>query len=339
MSSSPQPTAAKTSLRDRLTSPGLELTRSDTRILRALLGDYPAAGLGTAASLARRANVSDPTVTRLMLKLGFASFGEFQKALLAEVDKRMRSPLAMMEEKRSNAHDREQSPAQGYLRSVASCLDHTLLRTPPHSYDVAVKLILGASGRVLLLGGRFSRHLAGILAGYLSQIRVGVSDITMLSVESFDTLIDIDRSDVLVVFDYRRYQTDVVRFAQQAVARRAALVLFTDTWQSPLAALAQTVITAETEVNSPYDSLVPGLAQVEAVAKQILTLTGDTARERIERMEAVRSSNAVTIDKTAELNSSTAPGPSPDKGTLRRRGYKHIPGNRRSVPAQPKTRS
>ena len=106
----------------------------------------------------------------------------------------------------------------------------------------------------------------------------------MLGVESFDTLIDIDRSDVLVVFDYRRYQTDVIRFAEQAVSRRAALVLFTDTWQSPLAGLAQTVITGETEVNSPYDSLVPGLAQVEALAKQILAVTGDSVRARIERI-------------------------------------------------------
>src|SRR3546814_18443705 len=69
---------------------------------------------------------------------------------------------------------------------------------------------MGAKGSVTLVGGRFSRHVAGMLGGYLSQLRSDVHSISPLPLESFDSLLDIGKSDPLIVFDYRRYPTDFV---------------------------------------------------------------------------------------------------------------------------------
>ncbi len=282
------------SIRDVLTQGGLALTPSEEKIVRLLLADYPISGLGTASSIARRAGVSDPTVVRLVVKLGYAGFSDFQSQLLAELEARLHSPLLMMEAKRSTAA--VDSAVLTYLVSTYTALEKAKTATPLQTYDRASRLIMEAKGEVVLLGGRFSRHLAGMLAGYLTQFRPGIRDIGPLSTQAFDTLADLGRRDVIVVFDYRRYQLDVIAYARQAAERDVRIVLFTDQWLSPIAELAETTIVSPLEAASPYDTLAPATAQMEALVAQILGTLGETVRTRIEKLEEVRHANTATLD-------------------------------------------
>ena len=84
-------------IRDRLTDGAITFTRSELKIVRQLLSNYPAAGLNTVAHLAAAAGVSNPTVVRFANTLGFEGYPEFQKALLSEVQERMSSPLSMLD--------------------------------------------------------------------------------------------------------------------------------------------------------------------------------------------------------------------------------------------------
>lgn len=302
------------SLRDLLLKSGLSLTPSEEKIVQVLLADYPTAGLGTATGLARRAGVSDPTVVRLAMKLGFRGYPDFQSKLLAEVEARLHSPLLMMETKLNDGRGDREEPADTYLRSVIGCLEKAMLTTPAATYDRAARLVQDPKAPVTLVGGRFSRHLAGMLAGYLAQLRPGVRDLGTLSPQAFDLLIDIDRRDVLVVFDYRRYQNDVMDFARQAAGRGARIILFTDPWLSPIADFAEVTITSPLEASSPYDTLAPALAQMEAFVAHILSGMDRAMRGRIERLEDIRRAIAVTLDHgAADENSENStrdfPGP------------------------------
>lgn len=283
---------------DLLTKDGLALTPAEAKIVQALLADYPMSGLGTATSLARRAGVSDPTVARLVVKLGFDGYADFQTRLLAEVESRLHSPLLMMEAKRRPAQG---NPAQGYLASVARRLDETVAGLPAQTYDRAADLVMETKRTIFVLGGRFSRHLAGMFAGYLAQFRRDVVDLGAFSAETLDRLVDIDRRDALVVFDYRRYQSDVVRFAVEASGRGARVLLLTDPWKSPISEYAEVVLTAPTEVDSPYDTLTPALAQLEALVAQLIARHGEATRKRIEAVEAIRAANDVTLDGPEDL--------------------------------------
>ncbi|TIM77566.1 MAG: MurR/RpiR family transcriptional regulator [Mesorhizobium sp.] len=173
-------------IRDVLMRGDLALTPSEEKIVRLLLTDYPTSGLGTASSLARRAGVSDPTVVRLVMKLGYDGFADFQAKLLAEVEARLHSPLLMMEAKRPT--DAEDSAILAYLGSVGSALEKSVSLTPLQSYERAARLLMETKGEVVMLGGRFSRHIAGMLAGYMLQFRPGVRDLGTLSAQAFDTL-------------------------------------------------------------------------------------------------------------------------------------------------------
>ncbi|QPC93660.1 MurR/RpiR family transcriptional regulator [Mesorhizobium sp. INR15] len=295
-------------IRDVLMRQDLALTPSEEKIVRLLLTDYPTSGLGTASALARRAGVSDPTVVRLVVKLGYEGFPDFQSKLLAEVEARLHSPLLMMEAKRQSGTN--DSAVLAYLDSVTLALQKATAATPVQTYERAARLLMETKGEVVLVGGRFSRHIAGMLAGYLLQFRPGVRDLGVLSPQTFDTLADLGRRDVLIVFDYRRYQLDVMSFAKQAAASDVRILLFTDQWLSPISDLAEVTIVSPLEVASPYDTLAPAIAQMEALTAHIVSTLGDEARARIERLEKVRHANAVTLDSDPEDSGARkTPGP------------------------------
>src|SRR6266436_2385942 len=71
-----------------------DLSPAERKLARVLLASYPIAGLESVARFAERAQVSPPTVTRFITKLGFRGYPEFQETLRHEVQARLSSPLA-----------------------------------------------------------------------------------------------------------------------------------------------------------------------------------------------------------------------------------------------------
>ena len=94
-----------TNLRDKLTDAALSPTPSERKVIRALLDHYPRSGLGSMARLAEHAGVSDPTIMRLVKKLGFGGYAEFQDALLSEMDHRLRSPITLLQPRAHSSQD------------------------------------------------------------------------------------------------------------------------------------------------------------------------------------------------------------------------------------------
>src|SRR3546814_18141621 len=89
----------------------------------------------------------------------------------------------MIEAKRPPA---EGGVAQSYLASASVKVAEAESFTIGQSYERAVDLIMAAKGNVTVVGGRFSRHVAGMLASYLAQLRPEISAQDILSVESFE---------------------------------------------------------------------------------------------------------------------------------------------------------
>jgi DNA-binding MurR/RpiR family transcriptional regulator len=281
-------------VRERLVHGGLSLSKAEVKVARELLANYPAAGLSTISRLAAVAGVSDPTVLRFTSRLGYASYGALQEALLAEVAAHMRSPLTI-----ATATPRTDRPANVYESLFAATLaqlEAARNETPPEVLDAAVAILADPKARILCLGGRFSRFLAGILQRCLQHLRPGTELIDGTAADLIDRLADIGPKDVLAVYDYRRYQADTVRFASEAAARGARIILFTDRWKSPIARIARVCLTVPIETSSPFDTMVTPLAQTEAVVAGLTAKLGDAWRERAEAIERVRVDNRITLD-------------------------------------------
>ncbi len=274
-------------VRQRLDS----LSPAERRLARALLASYPIAGLESVARFAERAGVSPPTVTRFITKLGFRGYPEFQESLRHEVQARLSSPLARYRDEPQRAGT--DSILGGALEVSAHNLQATLGLLSHRDVNEAVTALADVRRRVMVLGGRVSATLARYLAGQLHLLRPGIGLVDSDRSAPAQQLIDMRKTDVLVVFDYRRYQPDTIESARVAASRGCNVVLFTDQWLSPASAFARQVLVTSVETVGPFDSLVGAMAVVEAVVAEVLRRLGPRAEARMQNLERLRAGDVL----------------------------------------------
>lgn len=264
------------------------LSPAERRLARVLLASYPIAGLESVARFAERASVSPPTVTRFIAKLGFRGYPEFQESLRREVQSRLSSPLTRYRDEpaRDSAVDHALDVATHNLKSTTELLSE-------RDFNEAVSVLADVRRRVLVLGGRVSAPLARYLAGQLHLLRPGVDLVDAERAAPAQHVIDMRKTDVLVVFDYRRYQADTIESARLAAGRGCDVVLFTDPWLSPASAFARQVLVTSVETVGPFDSLVGAIAVVEAVVAAVLRKLGPRAEARMQALERVRAAGVL----------------------------------------------
>lgn len=268
---------------------GLEqLTPTERKAALVLLGNYPVPGLQTVAQFAKQADVSNPTILRLISKLGFNTYADFQQRLRDELEARLRSPLT--KDVLPNEVDTGEAAAAyaGYWASVTAAMAASLNLIRPSEFEGAIALLSDSRRPVTLVGGRLTSSLALQMYLHLRELRSDVHLIESQTASWAEHLLDVTSSHTFVVFDIRRYQDDVVRMGQEAAARGAKLLLFTDEWLSPLSAVARHVFALRIAVNSNWDSLAPISALIEAMIARLSALRWPEIKTRIEELEAIR---------------------------------------------------
>ena len=264
------------------------LTPTERKPALALLANYPVPGLETVAQFAKRAGVSGPTILRLVAKLGFASYPRFQQALRDELELRVQPPLAKV-----GARQRATRPdgdfVNKYAGAIIANIERSLREVPRSEFKGALDLLADRRRRISLVGGRFSGSVALQFYLHLRELRPQVHLVSGQTATWVEHLLDFGRKDVLIVFDIRRYQDDVVRFAQEAAGLGADIVLFTDHWLSPIAAVARHVFALRTDMPSSWESFAALSALTEIMVARLQELSWGDAKRRMERLEKIRN--------------------------------------------------
>lgn len=270
-------------MEDRLRAAMSSMTRAERQLASHMLGNFPVSVLGSVAEIAQAAGVSGPTVVRLVRKLGFSGYPEFRSQLHEEMGERLASPIAK-HEKWADVVPRDHS-LNRFAASVIENLNQTLSQQDLHTFDAVAAMLADKSRPVHLIGGRLTRTVADYFATALRVMRADVTLLSSLPNSWPPALLEMSDSDVLVVFDIRRYEPSIQQFAEVAHAQGVEIVLLTDRWVSPSASVAQHILTSHIEVPSAWDTLVPMVALVEALLSAIQDSNWQETRERLARME------------------------------------------------------
>lgn len=271
------------SVAERLRHSAASMTPGERKIARALMSDYPAAGLRTTAELARQAGVSAPTVVRFAVQLGFPGYREFQDALRAELSARVASPLTV-----ESTVTTPDSLRQQAWTTLGGGLQQTMSTLLDADLDAAVRLLSDTRHPVVSFGGRFTRLAAEYLDLHLRMMRPNTRLLSWNQQPEAGFIADVGPRTVCVVFDVRRYQDDVIALAQLAAERGATIVLVTDPWMSPVAAVADVVLSAAVESVSSFDSLFSVIAVVDLLVADLYARTDKPSRQRIRSIEKGR---------------------------------------------------
>jgi DNA-binding MurR/RpiR family transcriptional regulator len=218
-------------------------------------------------------------------RLGFKGFPDFQKHLREELEAQIKSPLAKAS---PQSQQNNTSPLARFAEAVLDNLKATVGNIAPAEFDAVVALLSDRKRRIHFTGGRFTGAIARYAAVHLRIVR---SDVDVIESEAAlwrDQVIEIDKRDVIVVFDIRRYQDDIIALAEIAAEQGASIVLLTDQWLSPVARVAKHTLPAHVEAPSNWDSSAGLLLIAETLIAEVTKQLWETAKPRMEAIERLR---------------------------------------------------
>lgn len=273
------------SVRTRIEQTASKLTASERKLAAALLSDYPYAGLATIQDLASRAEVSAPSISRFVAKIGLSGYQEFQRQLLSELKEGSRSPVEM--------HDGTRRVEGGYLGDFIARATQQMAASgeaiTEDQFDRICTLLGDTRHDLYLLGGRVTDTIARYFAFHLGQARSGVHHMASDPEIWPDDLLRMRPGDVLFLIDFRRYQPSLLRLARAAREDCGArVVLMTDSWLSPIARHAAEVMPVGISSGTLWGTYTPGLAVAEAVATRIAETHWARTKARIESWDSHR---------------------------------------------------
>ena len=227
-----------------------------------ILESYDKAAFMTANKLGKIVNVSESTVVRFAVELGYDGFPSMQKAMQEMVLNRLTSVQRIgVTNDRIGDQDVVSTVLQSdmeKLRKTSETVDRVVFRS-------AVETLLGAR-RIYVLGVRSTAALANFLGYYLNYMFDNVHVVTTSGTgEMFEKLAGIGPGDAVVAFSFPRYSTATLKGAQFCHSVGAKVIGITNSAVSPLAEFCDQVLVAKSDMVSLVDSLVAPLSVVNAL--------------------------------------------------------------------------
>ncbi|MBX6320516.1 MAG: MurR/RpiR family transcriptional regulator [Rhodospirillaceae bacterium] len=256
----------------------------ERRAAQTLIANYPLIGLKTVAEFALAAGVSSPTILRFVARLGFQNYPEFQSRLQEELAAQLQSPASRTYNPPSSAG----CSVSPMLEATIENLRETFAHISERQLGEIVTKLADRRGQMFLMGGRFTDPLARYMAAHLTIVRPNVFHLAGQESMWRDRLIDMGKRDVLLIFDIRRYQESLLRFAEKAYQRGVQIVLITDQWLSPIARFARHVIAGRTAVPSGWVSSAALFAVAETLIGAVTLRLETESAARIREMENLR---------------------------------------------------
>lgn len=259
------------------------LTRAERQLANAILENYPVSGLGSITAIAETSDVSTPTVVRMAKKLGFAGFPQLQAALRVELEATLSSPITKHNLWAENAPDTH--ILNRFADAVMENMRQTLRQIEPEVFNAVAQLLSEPDRAIHAVGGRITRSLADYFFTHMQVIRSGVNLVASNANTWPHYVLNMNEGDVLIVFDIRRYEHDILRLVEMAAQKGVVVVLFTDQWGSPAAKYATHSFHSRIEAPSAWDSSVVTMFIIEAIISAVETLTWNDTKVRMKTLE------------------------------------------------------
>lgn len=260
------------------------LSKGQKRIAAYILEHPEEAAYLTASKLGSTVGVSESTVVRFAIELGFGGYPEMHRVLQESLQKRLTSVQRVRV-----ANDR--IPDDNILDSVlmrdAEQVRSTLETLDREAFSRSVEAILAAKN-IYIIGLRSSAALAEFLDYYLELIFSNVHLVRNTGgSELFEQLMKIEDGDVIIAISFPRYSSRVVNAVDFAKSKGARVVAVTDSETSPIADKAYATLTSKSNMVSFADSLVAPLSVINALIAAIGKKKQAEISETLESLEKV----------------------------------------------------
>jgi DNA-binding MurR/RpiR family transcriptional regulator len=275
---------------------GRRLSPAQRRIAQYLLDHMPDSAFLSSVALARRAGVSQPSVTRFAAALGFSGYPALRDALRGIA---LESPLPGPP---GAAGNQPEGPGNSMQAAVAAEIAnlralHALLADTRAVTELARELT--ASVPLAVLGQRISAPLAQYFAYAARRIHPDVRCLTYGGSVVFDALLHVSEAGGkwLVGFALPRYPAETVqalRFARRLGMRTAVI---TDVRLVPFAGDADVLLPAGVGGRLLFDSHAAPAVLAAVIVQAMADAEPARARARLRQHEQLSAGQRVFLDR------------------------------------------
>ena len=249
-----------------------------------ILQSYDKAAFMTASRLGKTVGVSESTVVRFAVELGFDGYPSMQRTLQELVRNKLTSVQRI---EVANDRMKDQDVISTVFHSDIEKLRQTEETVSREEFRNAVNAILKAK-RVFILGVRSVAPLASFLGYYLNYMFNNVHVITGVSQgEMFEKIVSVGPEDVVIAFSFPRYSASTTKGARYCCSAGATVIGITDSKLSPLGQCCDHVLVAKSDMVSLVDSLVAPLSMINALIVAIAAKKEREVAHTFETLERI----------------------------------------------------
>ena len=273
--------------------------------------EYDKAAFLTAAKMGEEVGVSESTVVRFAMALGYDGYPGFQKALGEMVRTKLNS-IQRMEVTYGRISQGE--ILTSVLHSDIEKIKLTMEAIDHESFELAVDTKIN-SRRIYGVCIRSSSPLSSLLGFYMNHISEDVTAVsTNSSSEIFEQLLRIGGEDVIIGISFPRYSMRTLKALEFASNRKAKVITLTDSIHSPMTLYSSCNLIARSDMASIVDSLVAPLSVVNALVVSLCMKKQKEVITTLEMLEQIWDEYQVyskdelnMVDDKVELSGSVPP--------------------------------
>lgn len=270
-----------------------KMSKGQKAISAFIYDHYDQAVFMTAAKLGETVGVSESTVVRYAMFIGYNGYPEFQRDLEDWVQNKINS-VQKIGAKYGKSTQSE--ILTSVLEADIEKLQDTIHSLDPVAFETAVDIILEAKN-VYVMGVRSCEPLADFLHFYLNMIRGNVILLKTTSVsETFEQMIRIDEQDAMIGISFPRYSMRTLKAMEFANDRNAKVITITDSIHSPMNLYSSCNLLARSDMVSIVDSLVAPLSVINALVVALCLKKPEEVKRNLETLESVWNNYQVYLN-------------------------------------------
>ncbi len=263
-----------------------KLSKSHKKIANFILKSGDKAVYLTAAKLGEQVGVSESTIIRFAMELGYDCYQSFQDALEEIVKtespatKRIGATMEVINKSKKHI-------LTSVLEKDIKKIEKTIDLKQNEAFDTFIEKMLEGK-RVFILGNRSSTALANYFSFYLNFMLEEVYLINSTNgSEIFEQAIKIKEEDVFIVISFPRYSKDTIKTLKYVKGTGATILSITDRKDSPIAKNSHTSLVAKTDMLSLIDSLTAPLSVINAILVAISLKDTEKVISRFSMLESM----------------------------------------------------
>ncbi len=260
------------------------LSKRQKLIAEFIINHYDKAAYMTASRLGETVGVSESTVVRFAVEVGYEGYPELQKAMQEMIRDKLTSVQRI-----DVAHDRIDS--QDILTSVLNqdikLIKKTIEENNSEAFERSVDYLLNAH-KIYIFAVKSSFALARFLGYYLELIFGNVKIIeTTSKSEMYEQLFRTSENDVMIGLSFPRYSSSTLEAMQFASQQGAKVIAITDSTTAPVTKIADCVLVAKSDMASVVDSLVAPLSLINALIVATVSRKRDEVTQTFRQLENI----------------------------------------------------